>query len=106
QDEMTGLDEVTIQSTRPEIIIEPDKTVINVEGTVMAEGSNALDVIGRSPGIYIDQDGNINLNGRSGVVVMINDRQTYMSALDLAKFLRARAADSMKSVEVIKKPSA
>ena len=48
QDEMTGLDEVTVKSTRPEIIIEADKTTINVEGTVMAEGSNALDVIGRS----------------------------------------------------------
>ncbi len=106
EDEMTGLEEVTIQSTRPEIIIEPDKTVVNVEGTVMAEGSNALDVIGRSPGIYVDQDGIINLNGRSGVVVMINDRQTYMSATDLANFLRAMPADNIKSIEVVNNPSA
>jgi len=106
EEEMTGLDEVTVQSTRPEIIIEPDKTIVNVEGTVMAEGSNVLDVIGRSPGIYVDQDGNINLNGRTGVVVMINDRQTYMSATDLANFLRAMPADNIKSLEVINNPSA
>ncbi len=106
EDEMTGLSEVTVQSTRPEIIIEPDKTIVNVEGTVMAEGSNVLDVIGRSPGIYVDQDGIINLNGRSGVVVMINDRQTYMSATDLANFLRAMPADNIKSLEVINNPSA
>ena len=106
EDEMTGLNEVTVQSTRPEIIIEPDKTIVNVEGTVMAEGSNVLDVIGRSPGIYVDQDGIINLNGRSGVVVMINDRQTYMSATDLANFLRAMPADNIKSLEVINNPSA
>jgi len=106
QDEMTGLDEVTVKSSRPEIIIQPDKTVINVEGTVMAEGSNALDVIGRSPGIYVDQDGIINLNGRTGVTVMINDRLTYMSATDLANFLRAMPADNIKSIEVINNPSA
>lgn len=106
EDEMTGLNEVTVQSTRPEIIIEPDKTIVNVEGTVLAEGSNVLDVIGRSPGIYVDQDGIINLNGRSGVVVMINDRQTYMSATDLANFLRAMPADNIKSLEVINNPSA
>jgi hypothetical protein len=106
QDEATGLDEVTVRSTRPEIIIEPDKTIVNVEGTVMAEGATALDVIGRSPGIYVDQDGNINLNGRTGVVVMINDRQTYMSALDLANFLRAMPADNIKNIEVINNPSA
>ncbi|MEB2778955.1 TonB-dependent receptor [Algoriphagus sp. C2-6-M1] len=106
QDEMTGLDEVTVKSSRPEIIIEPDKTTINVEGTVMAEGSTALDVIGRSPGIYVDQDGIINLNGRTGVTVMINDRMTYMSATDLANFLRAMPADNIKSIEVINNPSA
>ena len=104
--ELSDLDEVTVQSTRPEIIIEPDKTIVNIEGTVMAEGSNALDVIGRSPGVYVDQDGIINLNGRSGVMVMINDRQTYMSAEDLASFLRAMPAENIKSLEVINNPSA
>lgn len=105
-DEMTGLDEVTVKASRPEIIIEADKTIINVEGTVMAEGANALDVVGRSPGIYVDQDGNINLNGRTGATVMINDRPTYMSATDLANFLRSMSADNIKSIEVINNPSA
>jgi hypothetical protein len=106
EDEMTGLDEVTVQSSRPEIIIEPDKTIVNVEGTVMAEGSNTLDVIGRSPGVYVDQDGNINLNGRTGVTVMINDRPTYMSSTDLANYLRSMPAENIKSIEVINNPSA
>ncbi len=106
EDEMTGLEEVTVKATRPEIIIEPDKTIVNVEGTVMAEGSNAFDVIGRSPGVYVDQDGNINLNGRSGVTVMINDRPTYMSSIDLANFLRSMPAENIKSIEVINNPSA
>jgi hypothetical protein len=104
-EEMTGLNEVTVKASRPEIIIQPDKTIINVEGTIMAEGSNALDVIGRSPGIYVDQDGNINLNGRTGVTVMINDRPTYMSATDLANFLRSMPADNIKSIEVINNPT-
>jgi hypothetical protein len=104
-DETTGLDEVTVKASRPEIIIEPDKTIINVEGTVMAEGSNALDVVGRSPGIYVDQDGNINLNGRTGATVMINDRPTYMSATDLANFLRSMPAENIKSIEVVNNPS-
>lgn len=105
EDEMTGLEEVTVKATRPEIIIEADKTIVNVEGTVMAEGSNAFDVIGRSPGVYVDQDGNIILNGRSGVTVMINDRPTYMSAVDLSNFLRAMPAENIKSIEVINNPS-
>ena len=105
-DELTGLDEVTVNATRPQIIIEPDKTIVNVEGTVMAEGANALDVLGRSPGVFITSDGSINLNGRTGVTVMINDRPMYMSAADLTSFLRSMPADNIKSIEVITSPSA
>jgi len=105
-DEVTGLDEVTVKASRPQIIIEPDKTIVNVEGTVMAEGANALDVLGRSPGVFITSDGSINLNGRTGVTVMINDRPMYMSAADLTSFLRSMSADNIKSIEVITSPSA
>jgi hypothetical protein len=105
-DELTGLDEVTVKASRPQIIIEPDKTIVNVEGTVMAEGANALDVLGRSPGVFITSDGSINLNGRTGVTVMINDRPMYMSAADLTSFLRSMPADNIKSIEVITSPSA
>lgn len=104
-EEASNLSEVTVRATRPEIIIEADKTTVNVEGTVMAEGNTALDVIARSPGIFVDQDNNIVLNGRSGVTVMINDRQTYMSASDLANFLRSMPAENIKSIEIINSPT-
>jgi hypothetical protein len=105
QEEMSSLGEVEVRAARPEVTIEADKTTINIEGTVMAEGNTALDVVGRSPGVFVDQDGNINLNGRPGVTVMINDRLTYMSAQDLANFLRAMPAENIKSIEVINNPS-
>ncbi|UJP66196.1 TonB-dependent receptor [Mongoliitalea daihaiensis] len=105
--EETGtLQEVTVKASRPEILIEADKTTVNVEGTVLAEGNTALDVIGRSPGVYIDENNTINLNGRPGVTVMINDRPTYMSSTDLANFLRSMPADNIKSIEIINNPSA
>ena len=106
EEELTSLDEVTVQSSRPEVIIEADRTIVNIEGTVLAEGNTALDVVERSPGVYVDADGNINLNGRSGVIVLLDDRQTYMSAEDLANFLRAMPADNIKSIEVISNPPA
>ncbi|MEX2594896.1 MAG: outer membrane beta-barrel family protein [Anditalea sp.] len=106
KEEISSLEEVTVHSSKPDIIIEADRTIVNIEGTVMAEGNTALDVIGRSPGVYVDADGKINLNGRSGVIVLIDDRQTYMSAEDLANFLRAMPADNIKTIEVINNPPA
>ncbi len=104
--QVSALDEVTVKAARPDVLIQADKTVVNVEGTVMAEGNSALDVIGRSPGVFVDADGNINLNGRTGVIVLVDDRQTYMSAEDLANFLRAMPADNVRSIEVIQNPPA
>lgn len=106
KEEIGNLQEVTVKASRPEIIVEADKTTVNIEGTVLAEGNTALDVIGRSPGVYIDENNTINLNGRSGVTVMINDRPTYMSSTDLANFLRSMPADNIKSIEIINNPSA
>lgn len=104
--ELAGLDEVTVRAARPNVVIQADKTVVTVEGTVLAEGNTALDVIGRSPGVFVDADGNIQLNGRTGLIVLIDDRQTYMSAADLANFLRAMPADNIRSIEVIQNPPA
>ncbi|GEO21201.1 outer membrane beta-barrel family protein [Cyclobacterium qasimii] len=104
--ELGALDEVEVRAARPNVLIQADKTVVNIEGTTMAEGNNALDVIGRSPGVFVDADGNINLNGKSGVMVLLDDRQTYMSAKDLADFLRAMPADNIQSIEVINNPPA
>ncbi len=104
--DMASLDEVEVRAARPNVLIQADKTVVNIEGTAMAEGNNALDVVGRSPGVYVDADGNINLNGKSGVMVLLDDRQTYMSAKDLADFLRAMPADNIQSIEVINNPPA
>ncbi|WP_339925532.1 outer membrane beta-barrel protein [uncultured Cyclobacterium sp.] len=104
--ELGALDEVEVRAARPNVLIQADKTVVNIEGTSMAEGNNALDVIGRSPGVFVDADGNINLNGKSGVMVLLDDRQTYMSAKDLADFLRDMPADNIQSIEVINNPPA
>jgi hypothetical protein len=104
KEEAGNLSEVTVRATRPEIIVEADKTIVNVEGSVLADGNTALEVIARSPGVYVDENDQINLNGRPGVTVMINDRQTYMSAADLAQFLRSIPADNIKSIEIINNP--
>jgi len=105
-DEMSALDEVTVNAAKPNVLVQADKTIVNVAGTVMAEGNTVLDVVGRSPGVFVDADGNISLNGRSGVIVLIDERQTYMSASDLANFLRAMPADNILSIEVISNPPA
>lgn len=101
----TRLNEVVISSQRALVQIKPDRTIVNVESSVLAQGSNILDVLGRSPGVSIDNDGGIRLNGKTGVNVTVDGRTTYMTNDNLSKFLSGLPASSVKDIELINNPS-
>lgn len=100
------LKEVNVQTMRPTITQEADRMVVSVEGTAMAAGNTAFTVLARSPGVFIDAEGNIQLNGRSGVTVMIDGKLTYLSARDLRTMLEGMSAETIKNIEIITNPSA
>ncbi|GHA56103.1 TonB-dependent receptor [Pontibacter akesuensis] len=102
----TQLQEVNVETMRPTITMEADRMVVNIEGTAMAAGNTAYDVLAKSPGVYIDQDGNIQLNGKSGVTVMLDGKLTYLSSRDLRTLLEGMAAENIKNIEIITNPSA
>jgi iron complex outermembrane receptor protein len=97
---------VTVQSSRPLIERKLDRLVMNVENSVLAAGNSAMEILERAPGVSIDKDDNISLNGKGGVTVMINDKLTYLSAAQLATMLRATDGSNIQSVEIITNPSA
>lgn len=100
------LDQVIINSLRPTIVQMADRMVVNIEGTALAAGTTAYHVLKNAPGVYIDQEGNIQLNGKSGVTVMLDDRLTYLSAKDLRLLLEGMSAENIKNIEIITNPSA
>lgn len=104
--EVTMLNEVMVQAWRPRVELEAGKMVVRVEGTAMAAGSTAYEVVSKSPGITADQDGGLNLNGKSGVEVMINGRETFLSADELKNFLETMPAENIEKIELVHSPSA
>lgn len=101
-----ALKDVTITAMRPTITQQADRMVVSVQGTAMAAGSTAYAVLSKAPGVFIDAEGNIQLNGRSGVLVMIDGKQTYLSARDLRTLLEGMSAENLKNIEIITNPSA
>ena len=104
--ESKTLQEVSITALRPTITMKADRMVVSVEGTAMAAGTNAYSVLAKAPGVFIDPEGNIQLNGRSGVTVMIDGRLTFLSARDLRSMLEGMSAENLKNIEIITNPSA
>jgi outer membrane receptor protein involved in Fe transport len=104
--EAKELASVDIRAMRPSIVQLTDRMVINVEGSAMAAGNNAFNVLAKSPGVFVDPEGAIQLNGRGGVTVMIDGRLTFLSARELRNLLESTAAENIKSIEIITNPSA
>ncbi|MBB6111819.1 Outer membrane receptor proteins, mostly Fe transport [Mucilaginibacter lappiensis] len=102
----TELKGVTITATKPLIERKIDRTVMNVENSVLAAGNTALEILAKAPGVTVDKDDNISLKGKQGVTVMINDKLTYLSAAELATLLRSTDGNTIKSIEIITNPSA
>ena len=100
------LKEVNVQALRPTITNHPDKMVVSVEGTALATGNTAYEVLLKSPGVFVDQDGNIQLNGKAGVRIMIDGKLTYLSGKELQTMLQGMAAENLKDLELITNPSA
>ncbi|MFC6999631.1 outer membrane beta-barrel family protein [Rufibacter roseus] len=100
------LQEVTVEGMRPMIDHQADKMVVNVEGTAMAAGNTAYDVLTKMPGVWVDQDGNIQLNGQQGARVMINGKLTYLDGKQLQTMLQSMPAENLKNFEIITNPSA
>jgi hypothetical protein len=53
-----------------------DRTVLNVENSTIATGSTSMEVLEKAPRIIVDRYGNVSLNGKSGLLVMIGGKPT------------------------------
>jgi len=101
-----ALSTVTISASKPLIERKTDRTVMNVENSILAAGNSAMDILERAPGVTIDKDDNISLKGKGGVTVMINDKLTYLTSAQLATLLRSTDGTTIQSIEIITNPSA
>jgi hypothetical protein len=100
------LAEVVIARKRPLLEMEADKTVVNVEAMISSASSNTLEVLEKTPGVRVSPTGEISLNGRGGVLVLLDGRVTYLSASDLAAYLKSIPGASLDKIELMDNPSA
>jgi FlaG/FlaF family flagellin (archaellin) len=102
-----SLNEVTVVAKKPFIEQQIDRTVINVENSIVSAGATALEVLERAPGVTVDQQNEqLKLRGKEGVIVQIDGKQTFLSQQELITLLRNTPSDNIEKIELITNPSA
>lgn len=104
--ESIELDEVVVNSKRKLIKREIDKVVLNVNATMNADGGSLAEVLQVSPGVNLDSDGAISLRGKSGVIILIDGRRSYLQGSDLANYISGMPANQFSNIEIMTNPPA
>ena len=104
--EGTTLDEVVIASVKPLFEKKADRTVINVENSIVNAGGDAWEILQKAPGIEVDNNDQISILGKQGTIVMIDGRRTFLTGEQLANLLKGTSSSNIEKIEVITNPSA
>ena len=102
----TNLNEVNVSGKKAFVEQKIDRMVVNVDALISNAGTTALDVLSKSPGVNVDQNGAISLKGKSGVNIFIDDKPTYLSGSDLESYLRSLPSSSLEQIELMTNPPA
>ena len=90
----------TVIGKRPPIEELIDRTVVNAESLPGKNGATLMDLLERSPGVTVEQN-KIQLQGKDGVTIYIDDKPTYLSGDDLANYLRSLPASAVDRIELL-----
>ncbi|MCB0688234.1 MAG: TonB-dependent receptor [Saprospiraceae bacterium] len=100
------LQTATVTAARVMVEVKPDRTVFNVDGTINSAGDNALGLLRKAPGVLVDNNDNISVLSRSGVLVYIDGKRLPLQGEDLSNYLHNIPAEQIDKFDIITNPSA
>jgi len=83
-----------------------DKMVVNPEASVTSAGDNVYEILKKVPGVTIDNNENISLKGKQGVMILVDDKPTYVSAEQLTTLLKSMQGKNVDRIEIMENPPA
>ena len=104
-EETERLQDLEVKAKKPLIERQMDKLVVNVSASPLAAGSTGNDILRRAPGVRIDKDGNITVNGKA-VEIYIDGKPSYLSGQQLKAMLDGTDGNTIEKIEIISNPSA
>lgn len=103
--ETTLLDEVVVEGVRPSVKRNATGLVVSVENVKHLQDKTVDRILNYSPGVVIDKNGNISINGNGGVTVIVNDKTMHLSGDQLISYLKSIQGSDLRSIEIINNPT-
>jgi len=101
-----SLKEVEVKAKAKILQVNGGTITYNVDNTIGGHDVSALEALKRAPGIYVENENSITLNGKSGVQILLDGKQTFLSGKELIDLLKSLPSNNLKSIEIINSPTA
>lgn len=99
------LAEVKIIAKKPMVEVFADKTVFNVQNSISSAGLSAFEVLRKAPGVVVDNNDNLIVEGKTGVQIYVDGKPSVLSGQDLINYLKSIQSSDVDNVEIITQPS-
>lgn len=99
-----NLEGVEITAKVERIQVDEDKLTMNVDEQLAASVTSAFDLLKRVPGVFIDKDDKLTLNGKSGVSFQYNGRDLKLDYSSIVDLLKGMTPDQVEKFEVMTNP--
>lgn len=106
QPDVTMMNEVVINAQKPSVLITAEKTTVYPAMSPTTASGSAYSVLKNMPGIILNSDGTLFLNGKSGVKILVDGKDFYLSGTELVNYLISLPASSLNKIDLIHHPSA
>jgi hypothetical protein len=100
------LDAAIVTAKRPIVEVKSDRTVFNVKGTINSSGDNGMDLLRKAPGVLVDNNNNITVLGRSGVMLYVDGKRLPLTGDDLIAYLQNLNSEQIDKIDIITNPGA
>lgn len=95
------LEEVTVSAQRPSTILRADKISYLPSAMVSGSQGNVYEAIQSLPGVTIDSDSEIKINGVQNLTVNIDGRKTVLNGENLINYLKSVPVSDIEKIEVV-----
>jgi len=99
------LKEFQIEAERKLLETNIDKKTFQVDKSIISQSGTAIDALQQLPNITVDENGNLQLRGSEGILILINGKPTGINGANLQTILAQIPANTIEKIELITNPS-
>jgi outer membrane receptor protein involved in Fe transport len=100
-----SLGEVVVTARKPLLEQKPDRVVMNVDGSLLAAGNSAYEVLAAAPAVQLVEGRPLTFRGKTGVLIFLNGKR-LPGGTSLETLLASIPGEQIDRIELISNPSA